>query len=500
MADEQVSTNDEADSELLTAYLDGELSDPDCIAVEKRLAEEPAFHRLMCELQNAWDMLDSLPLIQPNSHFVQTTVEMAIAGYKPEKNSTAIRIIKGLLLLLIPATAFGVSYFLKRESIEKPERELVADLPLIENYDRYRQVVFKDSAEDGIALLKSIYAKGLFREVDDLFPDDSRDEPPNDFDSTSQPLDPQRIKDRSDRLSRMTDQQLADLFEKKDRFEALNPDQQRNLREFQGLLAKEPQRSKLADVMSSYYDWLRILGGRQRANLLDLPLEKRLSEIRRITRQQAQKNFGAIGSTKLPLDDSILFYQWYDVSIRYLSPEIRERTGEIFTKQIEAKGLPTREFVVDRIKSGPIEQLVGFLMRNDRQNIGQLLCENSTPQSIGIDYLREIVSDEARSIIDEPGFSELDRQELILKWIETANRARFPIKAETLKAFYSELTEENRDQLDNLHPDDRYDTLSRMYWKEKIGDRSARSEDEAFQKFLRQSGWETEFGMDEDDT
>jgi len=47
---------------------------------------------------------------------------------------------------------------------------------------------------------------------------------------------------------------------------------------------------------------------------------------------------------------------------------------------------------------------------------------------------------------------------------------------------------------------DRHDTLSRMYWKEKIGERSARSEDEAFQKFLRQSGWESEFGMGEDDT
>lgn len=500
MADEPAPKKDEADSELLTAYLDGELSDTECIAVEKRLAEEPAFHRHMCDLQNAWDMLDSLPLVQPNSHFVETTVEMAIAGHKP-KSSTVGNIVKGLLLLLIPATAFGLSYFLKRESIEQPERELIADLPLIEKHDRYKRVISKVSAEDGISLLKSIYSRGLFREVDDLFPVDSREEPPNDFEPVSEPPDPQRIKDRSDRLSRMTDQQRADLFEKKAKFEALDPEQQQTLREFHDLLAKEPQRVKLVEVMSSYYDWLRILGSSQRAKLQDMSLNERLTEIRRITSQQAQKYFGTIGSTKLPPDDSILFYQWYDVSIRYLAPEIRERTGEILNEQIkdrEAQGLPTNELVIDRIVSGPIEQLVEFLMRNDRQNIGQLLCENSTPQSIGLEYLRNVVSDEASSIIDEPGFTELDRQELILKWIETANSARFPIKSETLKSFYSELSQEGRDRLDNLHPDDRHDALNRLYWEEKIGERSAPSEDEAFQEFLRQSGWDTEFGMDDD--
>ena len=499
MADEPTPNKDEADSELLTAYLDGELSDPECIAVEKRLAEEPAFHRLMCELQNAWDMLDSLPLVQPGSQFVRTTVEMAIAGHKP-KSSTMGNIVKGLLLLLIPATAFGMSYFLKRESIEKPERELIVDLPLIEKHDFYELVVHKDSADDGISFLKSIYSRGLFQEVDDLF--DSREEPPNDFEPASESPDPQQIKDRSDRLSRMTDQQRSDLFDKKAKFEALDPKQQQTLREFHDLLAKDSQRIKLAEVMSSYYDWLLILGQSQRAKLQDMPLDKRLTEIRRITGQQAQKYFGTIGSTKLPPDDSILFYQWYDVSIRYLAPEIRERIGVILTEQIkdrEAQGLATNELVVDRIVSGPIEQLVEYLMRKDRQNIGQLLCENSTPQSIGLDYLRKVVSEEAASIIDEPGLTELNRQELILTWIETANRARFPIKKETLESFYyQELSQEERDQVDNLHPDNRDDTLKRLYWDEKIGERSAPSEDEAFQEFLRQSGWDSEFGMDDD--
>lgn len=499
MADKPTQSKEEIDSELLTAYLDGELSDSECITVEKRLAEEPEFHSLMRELQGAWDMLDSLPLVQPNSHFVQTTVEMAIAGHSQNRKSVIGKIIPGLLLFLIPAAALGAGYYLKRESIEKPERELVRDLPLIENHDRYSKVVFEDNAQSGIKFLTSIYERGLFHEVDDLFPVDSREEPLTDFESTLQPLDPQRIKERSDRVSRMTDQERADLFSEKEKFESLDPKQQQVLREFHDLLSKQPDRDKLVEVMTSYYDWLRILGLSQKANLLDLPLDKRLKEIGRITRQQAEKAFGTIGSTKLPLDDAVLFYHWYEVSIRYSAPEIRERTGEVLTRLRESKGLPTNELVIDRIKSGPIEQLVGFLMRNDRANIGEILCNNRSLRNIGIDYLREIVSDDARSIIDQQGFTDLDRQELILKWIESANNARFPIKPATLKEFYDELSQEQRDVLDNLHPNDWYDTLSRMYWKEKIGQRSAPSEDEAFQKFLRQSGWETEFGTTEDD-
>ena len=504
MANEPTQTNEEIDSELLTAYLDGELSDVQCIAVEKRLAEDPAFHRHMCDLQNAWDMLDSLPLVQPNSQFVRTTVEMAIAGHKPKSSITG-NIIKGLMLLLIPAAVFGVSYFLKRESIEQPERELIADLPLIENHDRYTKVVFlgddveeKNSPADSIAFLKRIYRKGLFHEVDDLFPVDSREEPVSDFETDTQPADPQRIKDRSDRLSRMPDDQLTELFDKKEKFESLDADQQKKLREFHDLLAVDPNRIELAEAMTSYYDWLKILGSSQRANLLDLPLDRRIGEIGRITQQQTQKNFGTIGSTKLPPDDSVLFYQWYILSIRYRSPEIRERTGEILTKLREAKGLPTNELVVDRIKSGPIEKLVQFLMRNDRENIGEILCENTTPKDIGIDNLREIVSADARSIIDKDGLSELDRRELILKWIETATRA--PVEPETLQVYYDELAPEKQDELNNLHPDERHEKLNRMYWTDKVGDRSAPAEEEAFQKFLRQSGWETLFGISDDNS
>lgn len=511
MAEPNSKTEHEIESELLTAYLDGELSDTECIAVEKRLADDPSFHQKMRELQSAWEMLDSLPLIQPDSHFVQTTVEMAIAGHS-RKRPSYLNLLKGLMLLLIPAVLFGLSYFLKRESIEQPERELVYNLPLIENHDRYTKVIFEDQttaentpeelAKEGVVFLKSLYSKGLIRELDDLFSVEPREESLGDFADSSEPPAPQLIKDRSDRLSRMTDEQRDELFEKKRKFESLNTRQQDTLRAFHKLLSEEPERAKLVEMLASYYDWLKILGASQRVQILDTPLidDQRLMEIGRITRKQAVAAFGTFGSTKLPLDDAERFYQWYDFSIRFYEPEIRERTGAVLTRIRNAKGLPTNEMVIDRIKSGPIEQLVEFLMRNDRDYFGELLCNNANQTRMGIGDLRKIVSDEARVIIDDPSFRDLDRQELILKWIEAANQARFPIKPDALKSFYAELTQEQRDDLDNQDPKDWYNKLTLMYWEANIGQRSAPSEEEAFENFLRQSGFDTEFGITDDES
>jgi hypothetical protein len=502
MADQQAKTRDEADNELLTAYLDGELSDTECIAVEKRLSEDPGFHNRMLELQAAWDMLDSLPMIaKPDSQFVRTTVEMAITSHRPKQSFVSGIFFKGLMLFLIPATVFGISYFSKRESIERPERELFIDLPLIENHERYTKVLFDDNAEDGIEFLRSIYNQGLLGEVGDLFAVDSRDPLEELASSTTQSPNPQLIKERSDRVSRLTEQQQAELFEKKEKFETLPEKKRKTIRKFHELLSSDPDRSNLVEALSSYYEWLINLGSSQSqlAKLLDLPLDERLVEIGRITRQQAEDAFGETGSSRLPVDDAPSFYQWYDFSIRsYHHLEIRRRTGEVFSALQLYKGVPVSEEVVERIKGGPIEQLVEFLMQHDRVYLGNLLCKDSAAGDVGIALLRELVSSEARAIIDQPEFTQRDREELILKWIEAANRSRFAIKSDTLRDYYSSLTQEQRDDLDNQHPEDRNDTLTRMYWEANIGTRSTASVEEDFIQFLRQNGLFDEFEFWED--
>jgi hypothetical protein len=485
----------ERDSELLTAYLDGELADADAIEVERRLADDPEFHAQMRELQSAWDMLDSLPLVRPNSAFVQTTLELAIAP-KTTKGKWIGPTILGLLILL-PVSMFAAGFWLTRESIEQPERELVYDLPLIENYDRYKNVISENDAKQSVQFLKSIYRNGLFAEVEGLFPTEVSDDVLVDFETATQPPSPDKIRDRSERVSKLTEEQFEELFLKKQKFESLSKKEQTAIREFHELLSQSPQRTELVETLVSYYDWLKTLGSNQRASLLDMPWENRLHEIRNITRTQAEKAFGMVGSTKLPLDDAVWFYQWYDHAIRTHSQTIRDRTGKIWAQWRINEGKPEpRPSDIDRIRSGPIEQLVEFLMLRDRDFFGQLISRPS-PKHVGtgINYLRRIISPEARNILDELD-SDAERQELVLKWIEAANKTRFPIKTASLKSFYEQLPQEERDLLDNLDPEDWHDSLTRMYWDANIGKRSEPSEDEAFEKFLRESGFDYEFGID----
>ena len=491
VSQEQPRSKEEIDSELLTAYLDGELPDADCIAVEKRLSQDPEFHAQMQELQSAWDMLDSLPLVRPNSQFVNTTVEMAIATDHLRKPKVPNAFKWLLLLIAIPLMFFVIGYSLRRESIEQPERELVSELPLIENFERYEKV-FIDDPQEGIQFLQAINSRGLLAEVDDLFSAPSRDDKPVEIDTTAEPPSEDMIKDRSERITQMTQQQQEELFRKREKFELLTPERQETLREFHELLSAHPDRNKLAEALSSYFDWLKIINMNRRATLSDLDLKSRLDEIALITNEQTQQFFGAIGSTKLPEQDAVYFYRWYVESIRIYRYEIRQRVGEVLMNLREEEGLSVQGGVIERIRSGPIERLVDFLIRNsfeDREFIGNLLCQNQDGQSLGLDFLTKIVSDETRAIIDSSQLNETERQELVLKWIETAKQARFPINSADLKSFYRELPEETKNELNNMDPVQWHDELSRMYWNENIGERTAPAEDEAFENLLQQSEW-----------
>jgi len=90
------------------------------------------------------------------------------------------------------------------------------------------------------------------------------------------------------------------------------------------------------------------------------------------------------------------------------------------------------------------------------------------------------------------------KQELVLRWIEVANKTRFPIQADNLKTFYETLPRVIRDELSNKHPDDWYEALTSKYWEaENIVNSSEPGEEEEFLRFLRENRLESLFGIDE---
>jgi anti-sigma-K factor RskA len=149
-----------ADHELLVAYLDGELSPEEAQRVERRLGHDESFRRLLRSLQEAWDLLDELPQPTLDDAFTRTTVEMVAVRTSQEIQKQEARwhrrrwIQRGLQCATIGLSLL-LGYWGLRHIQSRDDRELLEDLPVIQNVDLYRDI-------DNLEFLERLAAEGLF--------------------------------------------------------------------------------------------------------------------------------------------------------------------------------------------------------------------------------------------------------------------------------------------------------------------------------------------------
>jgi anti-sigma factor RsiW len=154
-----MTTNLPVDDELV-AYLDGELDAEGAARVERRLADDPEFRARLSHLQKAWDMLDSLSRSEARDDFARSTVEMVAIRAKEDAQTGQMRAIRrrsfgwvAVSAAVLLAAALG--YAVATRQFNRPNRELISDLPVIERLDEYR------SAES-VEFVQKLQAEGLF--------------------------------------------------------------------------------------------------------------------------------------------------------------------------------------------------------------------------------------------------------------------------------------------------------------------------------------------------
>ncbi len=149
------------DRELLTAYLDGELDPPEIQKVETRIAVDVPFREQLQELQRTWDMLDELPLTEPTQSFTKSTLELVIKDTKAQidksRRSPMTWPIRIAVLVAIPLITFFASSWTIAYVQSAPVRELIRDLPVIENFDVYKKA-------ESIEYLMELDQSGLFED------------------------------------------------------------------------------------------------------------------------------------------------------------------------------------------------------------------------------------------------------------------------------------------------------------------------------------------------
>lgn len=156
MNDEHNTTNEEQ----LISYLDGELPTDEAHLLETRLSDDPELRRRLNQHQQAWDLLDALPLTNVDDNFTRSTVEMVAVSASAEVNQQTEATSRGHRLkwwiaaeVLIAAALVG--FIAVRLVVTAPNRQLVDDLRVLEELDAYRY------AED-VEFLRALEREGLF--------------------------------------------------------------------------------------------------------------------------------------------------------------------------------------------------------------------------------------------------------------------------------------------------------------------------------------------------
>ncbi|MBN1909578.1 MAG: hypothetical protein JW818_07565 [Pirellulales bacterium] len=148
--------------EQLVAYLDGELTDAAREEVEAMLNADPALRKQLARMNKAWSLLDTLDRPEIDDTFTETTLELvAIAADEdvqksqaeaPRRRRRQWAVVIGSLVAAGAVGFLGVA--LARPD---PNRQLLEDLPVLENLDQYEQI-------GQVEFLHQLRDAGLFTE------------------------------------------------------------------------------------------------------------------------------------------------------------------------------------------------------------------------------------------------------------------------------------------------------------------------------------------------
>jgi hypothetical protein len=266
--------------EQLVAYLDGELDAETARRIEARLASDANLRRRLQSLERTWDLLDELDVEAMNRPLVQSTLEMVAVAAEhdvaaeraeaPRRQRRRLVAAGGRLL-----SALLLGYFAVSLALPDPNRQLLRDLPILENLDQYRQA-------ESIEYLRRLRDAQLFvKDKDGAGP--ARDEPTAADDS------PDR---RRRQVAEMSLSDKEQLLWAQERFSHLEPAEQQRLRQLFHDLQKEKDGQQLRAIMHRYWDWLETLPSSSytRAELLDLPPDERIEHVKTQRHEEKARN------------------------------------------------------------------------------------------------------------------------------------------------------------------------------------------------------------------
>jgi hypothetical protein len=257
--------------EELIAYLDGELDPTSSQQVEDRLKQDPKYRRALTLYERSWDMLDRLERSTVGDSFTRSTMEMISLAAADEKRPASVWIRSGLkgfgILALLAVVGLALGYGGGRAIWPDPNRELLEDLPVLEDLPLYEQA-------GSVEFLRKLSRERLFSDgVDNAK-------------LTPGLAVPDALPERQKEIERMGPAEREHLARKLDRFDAYSPHEQQRMRNLHESLNHDGDGTILRDVLVRYHEWLALQPG-VREELGELSDDERITRIKQLRQEQA---------------------------------------------------------------------------------------------------------------------------------------------------------------------------------------------------------------------
>lgn len=410
--------------EQLVAYLDGELDVTASREIEARLASDPKARQRLQSLEHTWDLLDELDATPVGEPFTQSTLEMvAVAAREGVDREQADapqrsrRLRRFFFVGVLAAAAIGFGAVML--AVPNQNRQLLEDLPILENFDEYRQA-------ESVAFLKNLQKRKLFTSDDGEKKTVAAVPVPDDSAGRRRYVENLALEDR---------QQLLKVD---NRFLAMEPDDQRLLRQLQSELHRDADAKHLREIMHRYYEWVRTLPSSTRADLLEMKPEDRAAAVAK--RMQYESRFSR--------EDVETLSKWFQNRMREASKLFADRLSPADRKRLENPKLPETErarllFQAWRHSPRPPEMLTEDDLRT----------------------LRSQLSPNARAYLESLPVDAQQRELMMALWQRhrPGDRGGPKTDDQRLMNFFERLSDQDRDRLMGMTPDAMHRELQRMY-------------------------------------
>ncbi len=140
------------------------------------------------------------------------------------------------------------------------------------------------------------------------------------------------------RVESMTPAEKHELALRQQRFAALNPDEQDQLRRLHKQLERDPKSPELRRVMSRYYEWLKTLPPYVRAELAELSTAKRVERIKELREEERRRQ-----AKLLRPEDADVLHKWMEAIVTRHGDRIIESMPDQMRKRLADLKGPMRQ-------------------------------------------------------------------------------------------------------------------------------------------------------------